>query len=150
MKIFNSIKWRLQIWYGLILVVVLAGFGVTSYQLEHGRQMRRIDGELMSRVDMLAGALRQPPRNGPPGEQRLRPPPPDEQPPRDNSPDHNAPHAPVNFHPPQEAYLFDESDPNGYYFVCWWRDGKEFARSTNAPPLMPKPEQRYSPEPQQP
>ena len=38
MKIFKSIKWRLQIWYGLILVVVLAGFGVTAYQLERDRQ----------------------------------------------------------------------------------------------------------------
>ena len=36
MKIFKSIKWRLQIWYGLILVVVLAGFGFTAYQLERG------------------------------------------------------------------------------------------------------------------
>jgi len=33
MKIFKSIKWRLQIWYGLILVVVLTGFGFTAYQL---------------------------------------------------------------------------------------------------------------------
>ena len=29
MKIYKSIKWRLQLWYGLILVVVLAGFGLT-------------------------------------------------------------------------------------------------------------------------
>ena len=37
--IFKSIKWRLQIWYGLILVVVLAGFGFTAYQLERGRNV---------------------------------------------------------------------------------------------------------------
>ena len=42
----KSIKWRLQLWYGLILVIVLAGFGFTAYQLEHGRQFRRIDDEL--------------------------------------------------------------------------------------------------------
>ena len=36
----KSIKWRLQIWYGLILVVVLAGFGFTAYQLERGRHVR--------------------------------------------------------------------------------------------------------------
>ena len=40
MKIFKSIKWRLQIWYGLILVVVLAGFGFTAYQLERGPAVR--------------------------------------------------------------------------------------------------------------
>ena len=50
MKIFKSIKWRLQIWYGLILVVVLAGFGFTAYQLERGRQLGRIDDELHRRV----------------------------------------------------------------------------------------------------
>ena len=38
MKIFKSIKWRLQIWYGLILVVVLAGFGFTADLLEQFRQ----------------------------------------------------------------------------------------------------------------
>src|SRR5882724_3739379 len=59
----KSIKWRLQIWYGLILVVVLAGFGFTSYQLERGRQFRRIDDELHQRLEVLKNALhRQQPR----------------------------------------------------------------------------------------
>ena len=40
MKIFKSIKWRLQIWYGLILVAVLAGFGFTAYQLERRSAVR--------------------------------------------------------------------------------------------------------------
>ena len=31
--IFNSIRWRLQAWHGLILVAVLAGFGFTAYQV---------------------------------------------------------------------------------------------------------------------
>ena len=66
--IFKSIKWRLQLWYGLILVAVLVGFGVTAFQLERGRQFRRIDGELQRRVNALASALRQPPRGRGPGE----------------------------------------------------------------------------------
>ena len=53
----KSIKWRLQIWYGLILVVVLAGFGFTAYQLERGRLVGRIDDELHRRVGILANAL---------------------------------------------------------------------------------------------
>ena len=57
MKIFKSIKWRLQIWYGLILVVVLAGFGFTAYQLERGRMFGRIDDELHRRFNVLAQAL---------------------------------------------------------------------------------------------
>ena len=75
MKIFKSIKWRLQLWYGLILVVVLAGFGFTAYQLERNRQFRRIDDELHRRVDFLAKGLHRPPpqrgpnRNHPPFDQ---------------------------------------------------------------------------------
>ena len=29
--------------------------------------------------------------------------------------------------------MFDESDTNGFYYIVWTRDGKELARSTNAP-----------------
>src|SRR5947209_6566846 len=67
--LFKSIRWRLQLWYGLILVVVLAGFGLTAYQLQRGRLFRRIDQELQRRTAELAGALRAPPQRprGPPG-----------------------------------------------------------------------------------
>ena len=169
--IFNSIKWRLQLWYGLILLAVLAGFGVTAFQLERGRQMRRIDGELMRRVNLITGGIRQPMRDGPPGERPLhRPPlnqpsglPPEEQPgPPPDRPEFNPPddegrpergssHPPSNFHlPPQAARLFDAEDPNGFYFVFWWRDGSEVAHSTNAPELVPPPRRQSGGEPQPP
>ena len=61
MKIFNSIKWRLQLWYGLILVVVLAGFGGTAYQLERGKMYRQVDNELHRRVNAIANSLHGPP-----------------------------------------------------------------------------------------
>ena len=32
----NSIRWRLQIWYSLILVAVLTGFGATALQTHAG------------------------------------------------------------------------------------------------------------------
>src|SRR5271154_5750576 len=99
MNIFKSIKWRLQIWYGLILVVVLAGFGFTAYQLERGRLFGRIDDELHRRVQILAGALRRPPPRGPDGNGQPfdRPPPgqfPDDGPPGQNS------RPPLEFHTP--------------------------------------------------
>ena len=75
----NSIRWRLQIWYGAILLAVLAGFGFTSFQLERGRQFRRIDEELQRRVGALANVIRQPPgRERGPGERLLGRPPPRE------------------------------------------------------------------------
>ena len=66
--IFNSIRWRLQAWHGLILVAVLAGFGFTAYQVARDNQLRRIDQDLDQRLMAL-----------------LRPRPPDR--PTDRSPD---------------------------------------------------------------
>ncbi|HUA39010.1 MAG TPA: ATP-binding protein [Candidatus Sulfopaludibacter sp.] len=130
--IFKSIKWRLQLWYGLILVLVLAGFGFTAYQLERGRQMRRIDDELQRRVEVIAAALRPPPPRGPDIEgQPFGAPPPDQS--LDEAPPRPSAHPPVIFRlPAQAAGLFGPSDPNNFYFLIL-RDGKEFAGSTNQP-----------------
>jgi signal transduction histidine kinase len=142
---FNSIRWRLQIWYGLILVAVLAGFGLTAFQLERGRVYRRVDDELQRRVGALASVLHQSPRNrrpeGPPGEGPFDGPPPGDQPLRENPPPErndgppgSASRGPREFHlQPQQAALFDGSNTNGFYYVVWRRDGQELARSSNAP-----------------
>lgn len=142
---FNSIRWRLQIWYGLILVAVLIGFGVTAFHLERGRVLRRIDDELQRRMGSLAPLLRQPPRNrhpegapgddlpdgAPPEDQRLQENPRPGRGFRDGPPGQQGPR---EFHiPPQQAALFDETDTNGFYYVVWRRDGSELARSANAP-----------------
>src|SRR6266481_6366902 len=66
----NSIRWRLQLWHGLLLVLVLAGFGVTAYQLQRSNQLRRIDQELQHRIAVISSVLRRP-GEGPGG----RPPP---------------------------------------------------------------------------
>jgi two-component system OmpR family sensor kinase len=144
--IFNSIRWRLQIWYGLILVAVLAGFGATALQLERGRVYRQVDDELQRRAGSLAQLLRQPPRNrGPEGGPEERPfdgRPEDQRPEgpargRDfnRGPDANGgPEGSREFHlPPQQARMFDETDTNGFYFVIFRPDHTELARSTNAP-----------------
>src|SRR5580765_6261306 len=128
--IFKSIRWRLQIWYGLILVGVLAGFGFTAYQLQRGRQFRRVDEELQRRVGELASALRMPPRRGPALSEERRPeefgqpapprefgPPGEGRGPEDRrfggEPPEVLAHAPTEFHlRPQQSGLFDESDTN--------------------------------------
>src|SRR5450755_553861 len=97
--IFKSIKWRLQLWYGLILVLVLAGFGFTAYQLERGRLLGRIDGELHRRVEILKSALHRPP----PRRQERDEPPFDRLPPGqfpDDGPPGKNPHPPREFHLP--------------------------------------------------
>jgi two-component system OmpR family sensor kinase len=135
MKIFKSIKWRLQIWYGLILVIVLAGFGFTAYQLERNLRFRQIDDELHRRFGVLANALhRPPPRERDENGQPLDRPPPGQFP-EDGLPGQN-PRPPFEFHlPEQDAHFFDASDLHNFYFIINSRDGNELARSTNAPPI---------------
>ena len=144
MKIFNSIKWRLQLWYGLILVVVLAGFGGTAYQLERNRQFRRVDDGIHSRIGAVAQVLHgpasrrpQPPRqfndqmdpNGPPDD---GPPPRDF--PGDNFEGNGQPRPPLTFNlTPQLAALFDASNPNQYWFRIIGRNHKEIYHSPNVP-----------------
>jgi heavy metal sensor kinase len=133
MKIFKSIKWRLQIWYGLILVAVLVGFGFMSYQLDLTRQSIRIQNELRQRIDVLARAIHRPPPLGPNADgQRFDRPPPDQFP-NDGPPGQNV-RPPIEFHlPPEDAHFFDASDPHSFCFIIRSHDRKEIARSTNAP-----------------
>ena len=152
--ILHSIRWRLQIWYGLILLALLAGFGFTAYQLERGHQFRRLDDELRRRAGQLINLLRPgSPGRGrpedfggegpPPGQPRSArsPRPPREQPlPPDRAFDEAEPgpfpHGPDGFRPPFIANNFDESDTNGFYYViiALSPERKELARSSNAPP----------------
>lgn len=131
MNIFRSIRWRLQIWYGLILVGVLLGFGVTAYQMEWGRQMRNVDDGLRRRYAMLAGAM----HFGPPGMNGGFPPGPGfpGRPPGDFPP-HNQP---GDFHLPERlAGMFDTNDPGGYYFIIRQYKGRELARGGPVPALQ--------------
>jgi heavy metal sensor kinase len=131
--IFKSIKWRLQLWYGLILVLVLAGFGFTAYQLERGRLFNQIDGELYRRASVLANALRRPPPRGPaPGERPFDHPPPGQFP--DDGPPGQNPRPPFEFYlPPEATGLFETNDLHHFYFVVESRDGREIAHSDNPP-----------------
>ncbi|MFO1476496.1 MAG: ATP-binding protein [Verrucomicrobiota bacterium] len=137
--VFKSIRWRLQAWYGLILLLVLAGFGVTAYQLQRGRQMGRIDDELLRRVSRVGAWLRPPPHGPGPGRPNFGPfrgPPPEApgEPMRSGGPPRleDRPGR-MEGGPPPPASWFEESDPNGIYFLAWAPDGRLLASSTNAP-----------------
>jgi two-component system, OmpR family, sensor kinase len=137
MKIFNSIKWRLQIWYGLILVVVLTGFGIIAYQLERIHLFYQVNAELNWRFGIVANALHHPPprglnANGQPFDR----PPPDQLP--DDGPLGQNSRLPTKFNLPSEAAgSFDTNEPHNFYFIIQSRDGKEIARSANAPNSPP-------------
>lgn len=124
--IFKSIKWRLQIWYGLILVAVLAGFGVSAYQLERGAVMRRVDEQLRRRMDAILGALHESGPRRRPGEDRRDEPPPG--PPNQPGP---RPRGLKDLGQiPELRQLFET---NGFYYVVNSLRSGEVIRSANAP-----------------
>jgi len=98
----KSIRARLQIWYAIVLVVVIGGFaGVLYYQVRKDR-LQRIDARLEAAVRYLEATVRSlpphelnagppPPGDGPaPLERppfRRPPPPPERRPPQDGRPD---------------------------------------------------------------
>ncbi|RYD41315.1 MAG: hypothetical protein EOP83_34085, partial [Verrucomicrobiaceae bacterium] len=56
----HSIRWRLQIWLAILLVGMLAAFGVTSWQLEKRQRVQRLDDELARRAVALGVSIRPP------------------------------------------------------------------------------------------
>ena len=67
----HSIRWRMHLWHGLLLSLVLVGFGVTSWKLEMASEMSRVDEELQPYAGIALGMFRRH-GDGPPGR---RPPP---------------------------------------------------------------------------
>lgn len=110
MSIVHSLRWRLQLWHGLVLAGVLLGFGIPAYSLIRDSRQAAFDAQLHQRVTAVAGSLR-PPRRPPPQGERPRPqgdrPPPPE----------------VNLTAEQRALFGDE---NGFYYALFLLDGKMF------------------------
>lgn len=139
--IFNSIRWRLQAWHGLILVVVLAGFGATAYRVARENQLRRIDEELQQRLAFVF-------RPGPP----RPPPPPEERSAGKSGPDSHAPREPreERRRDPEfwrqrmqtlieQAGVLEGNQTNTFYYVMWNGEGSVVARSAGAPADLPMP-----------
>ncbi len=111
----RSLRWRLQFWYGALLVAVLAGFGFTAFHLERARQFRRIDEGLQERMSVLVDALRGGPARGP----------------------EKKPLVSVQLSPAQAA-LFNET--TGFYYAIWMQGAEPIATSPGAPAGLPKPD----------
>ncbi len=144
----KSIRWRLQTWLGFLLLCVLAGFGVTAYQLNRTNQFRQIDEELGRRIAALSSDVRGVPPFGPPfgpppfapglDGQAGHPPKPDFHGPR-GRPEDFLDSREIRLSPPT-ASLFSEAGANGFFFAVWSRNGKLLKHSTNAPPALARPE----------
>ena len=154
---YHSIRWRLQLWHGLLLILVLAGFGITAYQLQRANQFKRVDQQLQRRHALLANVLRrgaepfgQPPADrfrplGPPQDDGFGPPPPNRPPPGERGPGPNP--GPIDPGPmPRELHLsaqdlslFEGGSSNAFYYAVWFRDGTVLSRSESAPSGMSRP-----------
>jgi len=128
----KSIKWRLQIWYGLILVVVLAGFGFTAYQLERGQALRKVDDELNPRLQVLTDAL----HPHPPGPD-LGPPPFDRspgRPPMGEGREGKPPPPSDQFQLPAWAeHLFGTNNEHHFYYTVSSHGGRMIAQAGTMP-----------------
>jgi len=67
----GSLRWQLQLWHGLLLFLVLLGFGWMSWQFQRASLMVRVDKDLAHRAQQVIGALHlhvpsHPPAHAPP------------------------------------------------------------------------------------
>jgi signal transduction histidine kinase len=142
--IFNSIRWRLQAWHGVILVTVLTGFGLTAYHVARDNQQRRIDQEL----DQRLMALFRPRPPGPPPEHPQGPPPGDRHGEhRFDSSDFVLRVRESMREAIQQAGTFEATQTNTFYYLLIQENGSVLARSPGAPDDIPAPTCSHLPEP---
>ena len=130
----RSLRWRLQLWYGALLVAVLSGFGFTAYHLERARQFRRIDEGMQERLSTLVVALRTATRPASAGDRRNP-----QAPPGTARPSGPAPVSELRLTAEQSALFADGA---GYYFAVWMRGKDPIQRSAHAPADLPQPQTR--------
>jgi two-component system, OmpR family, sensor kinase len=135
MKIFKSIKWRLQLWYGLSLAITIMALIGTDYQLEQNRQFSEVDADLRANFGGLIGAMQSPPpmRPGEPFSEG-RP----SGPPFRGRPPIYLPLERINSYINNTDIIAPTT--NRFYYVIWSPDGNEIIHSTNAPSDLVMPE----------
>ena len=164
MSVFTkSIRWRLLLWLGFLVACLVAGFGITAFELHRRNQYEQIDLELERRIAALSSDLRPPrpppPGEGPPGRPFEDGPPPRRDPgdterPERFGPPRGGPRTFLDVRLPRREWkvspatmnLFDESDAEGFYFAVWNRDAALVKNSTNIPSALPYPgQQNFAP-----
>ena len=125
-----SLRWRLQAWYALVFVGVVAGFSVLLYYRAEASQRQELENELEAAALYLDANLRQ----FPPHEldQALSPPPRRPEPPPDESGSYPPGRPPrpsrerflAHLELPQSVAEFGPHDRfNDAYFAVWRHDG---------------------------
>jgi two-component system OmpR family sensor kinase len=129
---YQSIRWRMQAWHGLLLFAVLTAFGIIAYCLVRDNQLKSLDHELQRRLAVVVAGMMPP---LPP-----MPFPPDlPLPPALRSASEGARLFPRFRLSAEELALFGENQSPQFYFVVWSPDGAIISSSSNAPPAVPMP-----------
>jgi two-component system, OmpR family, sensor kinase len=120
--IFHSIRWRLQIWHGLLLLVVLTGFGLTAWRVASDSVWNQIDAELERTLE----AVFRPPING------------------DGAPPRPGPFPPTaeNFRERLASAIHRQPSAvasRNSYVILWRSDGSVAAQSKGTPSGIVKP-----------
>jgi heavy metal sensor kinase len=129
----RSIRWRLQLWYALVLLLVVGAFASILYYRARSALLQEIDTALVSGAQYLDAEL----RRFPPHELEGLPPPPEFGPPRRGPEGRPPPRGPG---PPNRKRLLAElslppADPSSpgprsdAYFAVWRTDGTLLKKS---------------------
>lgn len=116
---FRSIRWRIQLWYGLLLTMVTGALLIFFFQYSNSARLVQLDSELTT--DLVRSLPRHlPPGGSEPGAEGQRGPPPGQR-----------------SRPPEES---DGIEGSNKYVVVFRPDGIEQFRSANAPRDVPRPD----------
>lgn len=146
----KSIRLRFQLWLAFLLLIVLSGFGFTAFHLYRGAQLNQIDSQLVRRLGAVGIDARSFPNRRPFAGPRERPRPDDDAERRGPAPEPRR--GPPEFRGPPSFLtnreirlsdrtqgLFDEDDPNSFWYVVWSPAGNILRQSTNAPAVLQRP-----------
>ena len=134
----HSLRWRLQLWHGLILLAAIGVVCVAVYRLAWNNEFRRIDKELVQKERALLFALSQSGAESDPPAQSPRP----------LSPDKILERLRAGgvILPKEIAAEFRGNEPGSAYFSFQDREGRVLLQSHNTPAnliFLPPPEQGF-------
>ena len=129
-RLFRSVRWRLLLWYALILLGLITGLCLLAFRLTANDRTSQIDREIRNFQGTFFRSLFAsqplPNKDAPPSldeiRQRLRNP------------------GDASSFPPELHALF-EGGSGGTYLACWDSDGSELFISANAPADLTPPRQ---------
>ena len=142
MKLPTSIKWRLQLWYGLILVFVLSALGFAAYSMERSKTYHDIDDDLKLRSKLISDTIDS---NSIHGIRRTPGPPPRKEvdPEDERSFNYHEQSSKPQPPPPRFGFQLREEDeaffglknPGNFYYILINRTGTIRGSSDNAPQI---------------